>query len=116
MSTVIELTVADNEHEDIAIVWHAHQSYSGLGALGIWARRSRHGVAVRSVPGGNMTNRTIPHEDISKCVRTQERGELLFSQGVSISFYMELDAFSLCRPSNSLFHMEPWINSVARFK
>jgi hypothetical protein len=60
MSTVIELTVADNEHEDIAIVWHAHQSYSGLGALGIWARRSRHGVAVRSVPGGNKTNRTIP--------------------------------------------------------
>jgi len=62
MSTVIELTVADNEHEDIAIVWHAHQSYSGLGALGIWARRSRHGVAVRSVPGGNKTNRTIPRE------------------------------------------------------
>ena len=60
MSTVIALTVADNEHEDIAIVWHAHQSYSGLGALGIWARRSRHGVAVRSVPGGNKTNRTIP--------------------------------------------------------
>jgi len=60
MSTVIELTVADNEHEDIAIVWHAHQSYSGLGALGIWARRSRHGVAVRSVPGGNKTNQTIP--------------------------------------------------------
>jgi hypothetical protein len=60
MSSVIELTVADNEHEDIAIVWHAHQSYSGLGALGIWARRSRHGVAVRSVPCGNKTNRTIP--------------------------------------------------------
>jgi hypothetical protein len=55
MSTLIELTVADNEHEDIAIVWHAHQSYSGLGVLGIWARRSRHGVAVRSVPGGNKT-------------------------------------------------------------
>jgi hypothetical protein len=54
MSTVIELTVADNEHEDIAIVWHAHQSYSGLGALGIWARRSRHGMAVRCVPGGNI--------------------------------------------------------------
>src|SRR5882672_3895674 len=65
MSTVIELTVADNEHEDIAIVWHAHQSYSGLGALGIWARRSRHGVAVRSVPGGNKTNRTIPRSSLS---------------------------------------------------
>jgi hypothetical protein len=43
-----------------AIVWHANLPYSGLGALGIWARRSRHGVAVRSVPGGNKTNRTIP--------------------------------------------------------
>jgi hypothetical protein len=65
MSTVIELTVADNEHEDITIVWHAHQSYSSLGTLGIWARRSRHGVAVRSVPGGNKTNRTIPHMKVS---------------------------------------------------
>jgi len=69
MSTVIELTVADNEHEDIAIVWHAHQSYSGLGALGIWARRSRHGVAVRSVPGGNKTNRTIPHLQVYRFYR-----------------------------------------------
>ena len=60
MSTVIELTVADNAHEDIAIVWHAHQSYSGLGVLGIWVRHSRHGVAVRSMPGGNKTNQTIP--------------------------------------------------------
>ena len=65
MSTVIELTVADNEHEDIAIVLHAHQSYSGLGVLGIWARRSRHSVAVRSVPGGNKTNRTIPRSVIN---------------------------------------------------
>jgi hypothetical protein len=43
-----------------ANVWHANLPYSGLGALGVWARRSRHGVAVRSVPGGNKTNRTIP--------------------------------------------------------
>src|SRR6266481_5731039 len=114
MSTLIELTVADNEHEDIAIVWHAHQSYSGLGALGIWAKRSRHGVAVRSVPGGNKTNRTIPHEDIQMCQDSGTRGASFLTGGFykfiygtrcifslqTIKFIIPhgtLDKFSMCR-------------------
>jgi hypothetical protein len=43
-----------------AFVWDAHQPYLGLGALGMWARRLRHGVAVRPVPDRNKTNRTVP--------------------------------------------------------
>ncbi|KIM76457.1 hypothetical protein PILCRDRAFT_826235 [Piloderma croceum F 1598] len=33
-----------------------------LGALGIWARRSRHGMAVRSVPGGKNHWRHMAHQ------------------------------------------------------
>ena len=90
MSTVIELTVADNEHEDIAIV-HAHQSYSGLGALGIWARRSRHGVAVRSVPGGNKTNRTIPQRLPDSCLDRYMFKESLYVTQALQAYAFEYD-------------------------